>query len=211
MSVRNGRRERGAMRLDPRLLIGLALVAGSTVGVWALVEALDDTREVLVAAETLTPGTRIDAASLRVEAVRLGGLAEGYLAPGDVPEGGLVVMRTVQAGELMPAASVADRESAELAVVVVASARPLPGEVVPGALVDVWTAAEVERGVFEPPAVLVPGAEVAAVTASDGMMAASGGPTVELLIPREKTAALLEALAAGDAIDLVPARTAGGD
>ncbi|HEX6954228.1 MAG TPA: SAF domain-containing protein [Agromyces sp.] len=210
MSVRSGRRERGAVRLDPRLLIGLVLVAGSTFGVWALVGALDDTREVLVAPQTLTPGTRVDQASLRVESVRLGGLAAGYLAPEDVPEGGLVVTRTVQEGELLPAASVADRESAELAVVVVASARPLPGDVAPGALVDVWTAAELERDVHEPPTVLVAGAEVAAVTEPDGMMV-SGGPTVELLIPREKTAALLEALAAGDAIDLVPARTAGDD
>jgi hypothetical protein len=210
MTVRSGRRERGAVRLDPRLLIGLVLVAGSTVGTWALVEGMDDTREVLVAPETLTPGSRIDAASLRVDSVRLGGLAAGYLAPDDVPDGGLVVTRTVQAGELVPAASVADRESAELAVVVVASARPLPDEVTPGALVDVWTAAEVERGVHEPPTVLVAGAEVAAVTAADGMMA-SGGPTVELLIPREKTAAFLEALGAGHAIDLVPATAAGGD
>jgi hypothetical protein len=210
MTVRSGRRERGAVRLDPRLLIGLVLVAGSTIGTWALVEAMDDTREVLVAPETLTPGSRIDAASLRVDSVRLGGLAAGYLAPDDVPDGGLVVTRTVQAGELVPAASVADREDAELAVVVVASERPLPDEVRPGALVDVWTAAEVERGVHEPPAVLVAGAEVAAVTEPDGMMAAEG-PTVELLIPREKTAAFLEALGAGHAIDLVPARAAGGD
>jgi hypothetical protein len=210
MTVRSGRRERGAVRLDPRLLIGLVLVAGSTIGTWALVEAMDDTREVLVAPETLTPGSRVDEASLRVESVRLGGLAAGYLAPDDVPAGGLVVTRTVQAGELVPAASVADLESAELAVVVVASERPLPDEVRPGALVDVWTAAEVERGVHEPPAVLVAGAEVAAVTEPDGMMAAEG-PTVELLIPREKTAAFLEALGAGHAIDLVPARAAGGD
>jgi hypothetical protein len=210
MTVRSGRRERGAVRLDPRLLVGLMLVAGSTIGTWALVEAMDDTREVLVAPETLTPGSRIDAASLRVDSVRLGGLAAGYLAPDDVPDGGLVVTRTVQAGELVPAASVADREDAELAVVVVASERPLPDEVRPGALVDVWTAAEVERGVHEPPAVLVAGAEVAAVTEPDGMMAAEG-PTVELLIPREKTAAFLEALGAGHAIDLVPARAAGGD
>lgn len=210
MTVRSGRRERGAVRLDPRLLIGLVLVAGSTIGTWALVEGMDDTREVLVAPDTLTPGSRIDAASLRVESVRLGGLAAGYLAPEDVPDGGLVVTRTVQAGELVPAASVADREDAELAVVVVASERPLPDEVRPGALVDVWTAAEVERGVHEPPAVLVAGAEVAAVTEPDGMMAAEG-PTVELLIPREKTAAFLEALGAGHAIDLVPARAAGGD
>jgi hypothetical protein len=58
--------------------------------------------------------------------------------------------------------------------------------------------------------VLVSGAEVAAVVEADGMMA-SAGPSVELLIPREKTAAMLEALASGDAIDLVPARPAGGD
>lgn len=210
MTVRSGRRERGAVRLDPRLLMGLVLVAGSTIGTWALVEGMDDTREVLVAPETLTPGSRIDEATLRVESVRLGGLAAGYLAPEDVPDGGLVVTRTVQAGELVPAASVADREDAELAVVVVASERPLPDEVRPGALVDVWTAAEVERGVYEPPAVLVAGAEVAAVAEPDGMMAAEG-PTVELLIPREKTAAFLEALGAGHAIELVPARAAGGD
>jgi hypothetical protein len=37
-------------------------------------------------------------------------------------------------------------------------------------------------------------------------MVASGGASVELLIPSEKVASLLEALAAGDAIDLVPAR-----
>ena len=37
------------------------------------------------------------------------------------------------------------------------------------------------------------------------------GPSVELLIPREKTAAVLEALAAGDVIDLVPARPSGDD
>jgi hypothetical protein len=62
--------------------------------------------------------------------------------------------------------------------------------------------------VIEPPAVLVSGAEVAAVVEADGMMSSSG-PSVELLIPREKTAAVLEALAAGDVIDLVPARPTG--
>ncbi|MGR2753223.1 SAF domain-containing protein [Agromyces arachidis] len=207
MSDSGGRRGRGAVRLDPRLLIGLALVVGSTVGVWALVDALDDSREVLVAPQTLTPGTRIDAAALRVESVRLGGLESGYLAPADLPDGGLVVTRTVQAGELVPAASVAAREAGEFAVVVVPSARPLPADVAPGVLVDVWTAAEVERDVHEPPTVLVSGAEVARVVEADGMVT-SAGPTVELLIPRDKTAAVLEALAAGDVIDLVPARAA---
>jgi hypothetical protein len=38
---------------------------------------------------------------------------------------------------------------------------------------------------------------------------ASENVSVELLVPREKVAALLQALAAGDAIDLVPARAGG--
>jgi hypothetical protein len=190
--VRSTRRDRGGARPDPRLLIGMVLVAGSALGVWALVEALDDATDVLVAAETLTPGSRIESAGLRVESE------------------GLVVVRTVREGELIPTASVADDDAAGLTTVVVPSRGPLAGEVRTGALVDVWSAAELERGVVEPPVVLVSGAEVAAVVEADGMMA-SAGPSVELLIPREKTAAMLEALASGDAIDLVPARLPGGD
>ncbi|WP_400993912.1 SAF domain-containing protein [Agromyces sp. GXQ0307] len=189
--------------MDPRLLVGLVLVAGSTVGVWALVEALDDTTEVLVAPTTVTAGTRVTLDDLRVESVRLGGLADGYLAPADVPGGGLVVTRTVREGELVPAASVAEGDTAGTATVVVPTRGPLARGTAPGAVVDVWAAGELERGVFEPPVVLVAGAEVAAVLDGDGMVAGDG-PSVELLIPRAKTAALLEALASGDAIDLVP-------
>ncbi|GAA1055689.1 hypothetical protein GCM10017608_23430 [Agromyces luteolus] len=202
--TRSGRERR---RVDPRLLLGLALVAGSTIGVWAVVEALDDTTRVLVAPATVTAGSRVTLGDLRVEAVRLGAVADGYLVPGDVPEDGLVVTRTVLGGELVPAASVADVDDVGTATVVVPSRGPLAREIAPGAVVDVWTAGELERGVFEPPVVLVAGAEVAAVLEAEGMVAGDG-PSVELLIPRAKTAAMLEALASGDAIDLVPASAA---
>jgi hypothetical protein len=210
MADRSARRGRGGARPDPRLVLGVALVAGSALGVWALVEALDDTTDVLVASETMTPGTRVDRADLRIESVRLGALATGYVLPGEIPDDGLVVVRTVRAGELLPEASVAADDDAGLATVVVPARGPLPGDVSPGALVDVWSAGVLERGATEPPVVLVPAAEVAAVVESDGMMA-STGPSVELLIPRERTAAMLEALASGDVIDLVPARLSGDD
>ncbi|RNB46536.1 hypothetical protein EDM22_13760 [Agromyces tardus] len=209
MASGRSRGERGAVRIDPRLLIGVLLVASSTAGVWFLVSGLDDAREVYVARDTLTPGTRIDEGDLATESVRLGASAAHYLAPGDLGDDGLVVVRTVRAGELVPAAAIDDSDSTGLASVVVPSRGPLPADVDRGSMVDVWTASERERGVFDPPAVLVPGAEVAGVIASDGMVA-SEGVSVELLVPREKVAALLQALSAGDAIDLVPARTAGG-
>ncbi|GAA1059571.1 flagellar protein FlgA [Agromyces bracchium] len=204
MAERPTRRAGERRRMDPRLLVGLVLVAGSTIGVWALVGALDDTTEVLVAPTTVTAGSRVTLDDLRIESVRLGGLADGYLVPGDVPGDGLVVTRTVREGELVPAASVTEGDAAGTATVVVPSRGPLAREIAPGAVVDVWAAGELERGVFEPPIVLVAGAEVAAVLEADAMVAGDG-PSVELLIPRAKTAALLEALASGDAIDLVPA------
>lgn len=205
MARRPERTERGALRPDPRLLIGIVLIAASTTGVWALVTGLDDSAEVYAARGTLTPGTRIDADDLDVASVRLGMAAGHYLAPGELPDGGLVVARTVEAGELIPESAIDTVDRAGLAIVVVPGRGPLPSSLRPGDTVDVWGAHRADRDTYEPPAVLVAGAEIAAIQESQGMVD-SGGTSVELLIPREKVAALLEALAAGDVVDLVPAR-----
>lgn len=208
MTARRPQRgERGAVRLDPRLVIGLVLIAASTFGVWTLVSGLDDGVEVFVARDTLTPGTRIGAEDLATESVRLGASASHYLVAGELPDGGLVVARTIEAGELVPDAAVDDTDRSGLATVVVPSRGPLPADVAAGTRVDVWTAKEGDGG-FEPPTVLVSGAEIAGVIESEGMVS-TGGTSVELLVPREKVAALLGALASGDAIDLVPARSSG--
>jgi hypothetical protein len=199
--------ERGALRLDPRLIIGVVLIAASTFGVWSLVTGLDDGVEVYVARDTLTPGTHVRADDFAVESVRLGGSASRYLTTGDFPEAGLIVARTIEAGEFVPDTAVDDSDRSGLATVVVPSRGPLPADGGAGTRVDVWTAKEVERG-YEPPTVLVSGAEIAGVIESEGMVS-TGGTSVELLVPREKVAALLGALAAGDAIDLVPARASG--
>ncbi|WP_022888362.1 hypothetical protein [Agromyces italicus] len=202
------RGERGAVRLDPRLLIGLVLVAGSTFGVWALVSGLDDTVEVYVARETLVPGTPLELGDLDTASVRLGTSEQHYLLVEGAPDSSLVVARTVPSGELVPVAAVDDADRTGLSTVVVPSRGPLPSGLEAGSRVDVWSAKATERSGFEAPKVLVGGAEIAALVEEGGMMA-SEGASVELLIPREKVAALLEALAAGDAIDLVATRTTG--
>ncbi|MFB6609544.1 SAF domain-containing protein [Agromyces sp. NPDC056379] len=207
MARRPRRGERGALRLDPRLIIGMVLIAGSTFGVWSLVSGLDDGVEVYAARDTLTPGTTVTADDLATESVRLGGSATHYLAVGELPEGGLVVARTIEAGELVPDAAVDETDRTGLATVVVPSRGPLPSDVAAGTRVDVWTAKEAERG-YEPPTVLVSDAEIGGVIEAEGMVS-TGGTSVELLVPREKVAALLGALASGDAIDLVPARSSG--
>ncbi|MCD2444006.1 SAF domain-containing protein [Agromyces sp. SYSU K20354] len=202
-------RERGALRLDPRLIIGIVLIAGSTTGVWALVSGFDDSIEVYVAHETITAGSAVEVDDLAVESVRLGSSAERYLLA-DAPVGdGLVATRTVQAGEFVPRSAVDEVDRTGLSVVVVPSRGPLPSGLSAGDRIDVWSAAALERGSFEPPKVLISDAEIAGLVESEGMVQADG-VSVELLVPREKVAALLEALAAGDAIDLVAARSAVG-
>lgn len=208
MARRSARGDRGALRLDPRLIIGMVLIAASTLGGWALITGLDDSSEVYVARDTVTPGTSIDAGDLAVVSARLGSGTAAYLTPADLPPGGLVVSRTIEAGELVPRSAVDDTDSTGLATIVVPSRGALPTGLGAGSRVDVWTAKQVERGGFEPPTVLAADAEVAGIVESDGMVA-SENVSVELLVPREKVAALLQALAAGDAIDLVPARAGG--
>ncbi|WP_350347208.1 hypothetical protein ABIQ69_11265 [Agromyces sp. G08B096] len=208
--ARQDRGERGSVRIDPRLLIGVVLVAGSTAGVWALVTGFDTTTEVYAVRDTVATGTRLDTDDLVVESVRLGGSAERYVVAGELPESGLVATRTIGAGELVPAAAVAERDDSALATVVVPSRGPLPSGLGPGSRVDVWSARLVEHGAYEPPAVLVAGAEVSGVVEPEGMVSGDG-VSVELLVPREKVAAVLQALASGDAIDLVGARTGAVD
>ena len=197
--------ELGALRLDPRLAIGIVLVVASTAGVWTLVTSLDDSAEVYAVRETVTPGTRIDTGDLVVEAVRLGAAAGRYLTPVDLPTDGLVVVRTIGAGELVPASAVDEIDRTGLATVVVPARAALPSGLAAGSVVDVWAAREAERGMYEPPSVLVAAAEIAGIQHSAAMVD-SGGPSVELIVPRENVAALL---ASGDTIDLVPARPSG--
>ena len=196
---------RGGLRVDPRLVIGALLVASSTAGVWALVAGLDDTVEVYAAKTALPAGSPVDGDDLELVKVGLGELDGQYLAVGSLPDGA-VLGRTVGEGELVPASALAAPEEESGATVVVAARGPLPSRVEPGAVVDVWAAEAGEHGEFGAPAVLVQKAEVAAVLEAEGIASAGTGASVELLVPREKLAALLEALASRDAIDLVPSR-----
>src|SRR5690606_13264936 len=105
---------------DPRLAVGIVLVGASVAGVVAIVTAADSTVTVYASGESLAVGDVLSAADLVATEVRLGGLDDGYLAPGDVPDDGLVVTRTIGAGELIPEGAVGEARSEDWASVVVA-------------------------------------------------------------------------------------------
>ncbi|BDZ46021.1 hypothetical protein [Naasia aerilata] len=198
-------------RLDVRFVLGLLLVLGSVAGVWAVVAGAERTQAVYAAGGPLAVGDRVTGDDLELAAVRLGTAAGHYLEPGDLPVEGVVMTRAVDAGELVPSSAVGAESSLRMASVVVPlGADPAHG-VEPGALVDVWSASEAEQGAYGPPAVLVPGAEVVRTIDGRGLLAAGSASAVEVLVPRDRVALLLQALANSDAISLVPVSSPPGD
>jgi len=104
------RRLRPARWTEPRLLVGLALVVCSVVGVAALVAAVDHTVPVWVARSPLGPGMSVAASDVELQSVALPS-SDRYLTAAASPVGS-VVLRPVGAGELLPAASVAGSSEA---------------------------------------------------------------------------------------------------
>ena len=200
---------------DPRLLLGVVLVAGSVALGSTLVSAAGRTVAVYAAAEALVPGDVVDAGALRVREVRLGD-ADGAYLPADVPlPEGLVAIRTVGAGELVPRAAVADEADLGLRPVAIEPNGALPGGLEAGATVDLWfvprspaepvtAAAGAARGdaVVEPE-LLVPGVTVAEVSEPRAGLAVGGAVTVHVLVPEGDLPAVLAALASGGSVEVV--------
>ncbi|BDI21699.1 hypothetical protein L3i23_04750 [Herbiconiux sp. L3-i23] len=197
--ARSGRLRR--VRVDSRLIIGATLVIGSVVGVVALVGALDSSVLVYSATRPLSVGDRIGSGDLAVADVRLGSLESGYVRAEELPAAGSVVLRPVDAGELIPLASLGSPDGLDVAAVVVQTEAALPRDVRPGGVVDVWSAAALDLGAYGPPKVLAPDATVVRTIEGSGSAVAAA---VELLVARDDLAAVLAAIANADAVSLVP-------
>lgn len=217
-------RRPGRRRLiDPRLLIGLGLVLASVAGVVGVVAAADATTPVYAAAKDLAPGERVRHGDLVQRSVVLDGAAEHYLAPGDVPSEGLVVVRPVAGGELIPGRALQSAFTLDSASVVLAVDGRLGTAIRSGARVDVWAAAEstsgagaaqaptddgaVEAGAdpVAGPVVLAADAVVVEVLRDEGLVAAGGGVSVEVQVSRDRLGGVLQAVADGLVLSLVPA------
>ncbi len=196
--------------IDVRLVIGIVLVVGSIAGVLAVVSASDHRITVFAASSSLSPGDRIDAGDLALRQVSLDSSVGLYLEPDDLPDEGLVALAVVRAGELVPLSAVGSRAGERSTSLVLHLDVRVSSAVVPGALVDLWSAAATAGdvasiGAFGPPAVLASDAVVVRVIDDEGIIAGSDGDSVEVFVPRVRIARLLQAIANGDALAIVPA------
>lgn len=196
--------------VDARLLVGLALVAASIAAVVGIVTAADEGEDVFAAPGLLTAGQVLTLADLDVRRVALGIEGHGYLTPADMPPEGLVVTRTVGAGELVPRSAVGDARGPSATTVVVTLSTALGATVRPGDSLDLWSAPALDGGRFGAPAVIASGTQLVRTVTADGIVTGTEAGRVELLVPRREVARILHALANGDALSAIPASLAIG-
>jgi hypothetical protein len=129
---------------DPRLWVGILLVAGSVVLGARVLAAADDTVQVWAAAGDLGAGQRIRADDLVAERVRFADAdaLAGYFTVDDELPADLQLLRGVAAGELLPRAAVGSAADSDLVQVPIAvEADQVPGSVGTGSVVDVYLVA----------------------------------------------------------------------
>lgn len=174
--------------MDPRLLVGLMLIAISVWGTTSLVSRADRTEPFLVARETLTPGTPLSEKNVVISHVRIG---DGYISA-EHPPWGSVVTRTIAPGELIPSSAVEDSEDFDSRPVAVSSALPLAEGIEPGAVVDVWL---VREGLAGSESVLVASELVIDQVDRDSGAFSAGTETAYVLVPADEVGDFLASLA----------------
>jgi hypothetical protein len=114
-------------------------------------------------------------------------------------------VRPIEKGELVPRSSVGEVRAGDEAQVVVTVSGPIPSVVDRSSRVTLWASAASDSGTtFEAPVVLVAEAEVISVIEPTGIVASGSEMRVELRVPRGSVASVLEAMANGAALAIVP-------
>jgi hypothetical protein len=207
------RGHRSAWR-DPRLWVGVVLVAASVVAGARLLAAADDTVQVWAAADDLGAGQQVGPEDLVAQRVRFAGTdaLAGYFTVDDELPADLELTRSVAAGELLPRGAVGTPEQTGLVEVPVAVEPELvPPGVGPGDVVDLYVVAPVSadaQGQREP---LPEGAALSAATVVDAPELASsfgtsGKRQLVLAVPEADAPAFFALLARYDAPTLTVVR-----
>jgi hypothetical protein len=131
---------------DPRLWLGVVLVAGSVVVGTRVLAAADDTVQVWTAADDLGAGERVTADDLVARRVRFGdaGALERYFTVADQLPSDLELTRSIGEGELLPRGAVGTPEESGLVELPVAVDPELvPPQVSAGDVVDIYVVAPI--------------------------------------------------------------------
>lgn len=191
-----GRLRRPGWR-DPRLLIGVLLIAISVTAVTAVVRSADETSPYYAARGTLTPGSVVTRDDVQVVHVRLAG--GDYVAAGEEPWG-RVVTRVVGKGELLPSGALSAAGAFDARTIAVQTSLPLAEGVDAGSIVDVYLTSDDDAPQTR---VVARGLTVESVDHDAGSFSGATMETVYVVVPKAGVEELLDALAAGGGISVV--------
>lgn len=138
--VRPARRHQRPGWRDPRILVGLVIVAGSVLLGVKVLAAADDTVAVWSLGRDLPAGTRVAVGDVTQVRVRFtdAHAADRYLSADDPLPRDRVLDRPVDAGELLPRAALVGEQAALVEVPVPVGVDDVPVTVRKGSVVDVW-------------------------------------------------------------------------
>lgn len=187
---------------DPRLIVGIVLVVSSVLMGALLVSRLSETTPVLIAKVPIAPGDPLDAETLTTVELRLGDQQELYVGSLDAVPEGAVAGRAVQAGEMLPVSAVGQPEDVALRPVVIPVDASVAESVVPGATVELWhTSPAPQDGGSGEARLLVEEAIVRRV--DEGSSLGMRSMSVEVLVPQESVAEVLQVLAEEERLDVI--------
>lgn len=184
---------------DPRLGIGIILLAlAVAMGSW-LVSFLDARTTVWAARGTLTPGTALAG---HVREVRVHpDVARYYLPATRKPQG--VVTRTVGDGELIATSAIGQGVDVQRRSVVIPLGAQLPEHATRGTLVDIWLVPTVSGSESTTARILAEGAIIEQVHQASAVMTRQFG-TVEVGVSPEDVAALLAGMGSQGFLAVIP-------
>lgn len=186
---------------DPRLIVGIVLVAVSVLLGALLATRVSETTTVMVARGPIVAGDVIDTEDLITAEVRLEDRAAHYLRPGDEVPQDAVALRSIGAGELVPRTAVGQSEGAPLRPVMIPVSTAVAESVTPGRTVELWRTSSTGRGEESRAELLVDDAIVRRL--EDGSTLGMRSMAVEVLVPKDDLAGVLEALGDGDTLDVI--------
>jgi len=188
---------------DPRLLVGIVIVAlAVALGSWA-VSSAGRTVPVFAADGVLTPGTPLDAEHLRTVDVRLGPAAEHYLRADEPVPDGLVARNVVEDGELVSRTALAPADDVDARSVAVPVGSVLSDRIHSGAVVDLWFVPDADDGTSVPTP-LVSEVVVEQVDTGDSGLVVASGVTLHVLVSSADLPDVLAALGADGTIAVTP-------
>lgn len=203
-SPASGRFRRPGWR-EPRLLIGLGLVAAAVAGTTATMALTSSTEQYRVAAHDLDVGSKVTAQDFRTVEVRLDGTEGSYLSASTELTEGAVIVDRVATGHLVPTDSLGDAQDLGRRPMGIPLTTALPGGTGAGDSVDLWVSQRQSsgRGWSEPEQILT-GAELASVDQATGTLGAGQQMTAQVLVEEDDVADVVDALATEAKITVVP-------